>query len=381
MKFKVEREVLEDYVNWAARTLPTHPASAVLAGIHLTAKDDVVVINSFDFEMSSTCQFPAQVDEPGEVLVSGKLLADITKKLPHKPVTVELDGTKVNVTCGSAHFALMTMALENYPDLPTFPAVSGKVDDQLFSKTVSQVGVAASNDPTLPLLSTIRIEVTGELMTFMSTDRYRLAVRKMPWKPLDSSVEAAVLVKAKTLQDMAKSLDGSGSIDVALPDDDAEAGNTFTRVMGLSAAGRSMTSQLTDGDYPPVARLFPESSDFSALVDRRALMEVVDRVSLVIQKTLPLRLTFTDGTLRVEGGDGEDAQAVEELQCIFDGEEFATAFNPPYLRDVLNALDTTYVRFAFTHPSKPALITGQDDPTGEEDDSFRYLLMPIRYDR
>lgn len=381
VKFKVEREVLEDYVTWAARTLPTHPASAVLSGIRMKAENDSVTIDSFDFEISSTSTFAAQVEEPGEVLVSGRLLADICKSLPHKPVTVEQEGAKVNVTCGSAHFALMTMPLENYPELPQFPAVSGKLDDRLFAKAVSQVAIAASADPTLPLLSTIRLEVTGELITFMSTDRYRLAVRKMPWEPLDSSIETAVLIKAKTLQDMSKSLGGGSSIDLALPSGDVEPGMMHSRIVGFEAEGRRMTSQLSDGDYPPVARLFPETTEYSALVDRQALLETVRRVSLVIQKTMQLRMSFSDGVLRLEGGDGDDAHAVEEIQCIFDGDELLTAFNPPYLMDVLNALDTTYVRFAFTHPSKPAVITGQDDPTGEEDDSFRYLLMPIRYDR
>ena len=43
------------------------------------------------------------------------------------------------------------------------------------------------------------------------------------------------------------------------------------------------------------------------------------------------------------------------------------------------AITQPYVTLDFTHPSKPAVLTGISEIGGEADPSFRYLIMPIRF--
>ncbi|UZN03372.1 DNA polymerase III subunit beta [Cellulomonas sp. S1-8] len=374
MRFRVDRDVLADAVTWTARSLPTRPPVPVLAGVRIEADTTgTVQLSSFDYEVSARAQLPADVSEPGTVLVSGRLLAEISRSLPAKPVDVVLDGTKVQVTCGASRFTLLTMPVEDYPNLPVMPELTGTVDGDELTHAVAQVSVAASRDDTLPLLTGVRVEIEGEKVTMLATDRYRLALREMTWKPTNPAVAAVALVRARTLSDAAKSLGGSGSVSVAL----STGGGVD--LIGFEAAGRQTTSLLVDGDYPPVRRLFPDDTPIHAIVNTQALAEAAKRVALVAERNTPIRLTFTDGQVVLDAGQGDDAQASEALEAVLVGEDISVAFNPHFLADGLGALDTTFVRMSFTHPNKPVEFTGQESLEGDDLKDYRYLLVPIRF--
>ncbi|MBF0688087.1 MAG: DNA polymerase III subunit beta [Cellulomonas sp.] len=374
MRFRVDRDVLADAVTWTARSLPTRPPVPVLAGVRIEADTTgTVQLSSFDYEVSARAQLPADVSEPGTVLVSGRLLAEISRALPAKPVDVVLDGTKVQVTCGASRFTLLTMPVEDYPSLPVMPEVTGTVDGDELTHAVAQVSVAASRDDTLPLLTGVRVEIEGERVTLLATDRYRLALREMTWKPANPGVEAVALVRARTLSDAAKSLGGSGSVSVAL-----STGGGID-LIGFEAAGRQTTSLLVDGDYPPVRRLFPDDTPIHAIVNRQALAEAAKRVALVAERNTPIRLSFSEGQVVLDAGQGDDAQASEALEAVLAGEDISVAFNPHFLADGLGAIDTTFVRMSFTHPNKPVEFTGQESLEGDDLKDYRYLLVPIRF--
>lgn len=375
MKFRVERDALADAVTWAARALPSRPPVPVLAGMLLEADTGGVLrLSSFDYEVSARVELPAEVADAGTVLVSGRLLADISRALPGKPVDVATDASRVAVTCGSGRFTLLTMPVEEYPTLPTMPEASGTVAGDVFTEAVGQVSIAASRDETLPILTGIRVEVESDRLTLMATDRYRLAVRTLPWRPTSPGGSSVALVRARTLSEVAKALGAAGDVTLALTTGGA------TEMIGFEAGGRRTTSLLVDGDYPKVRALFPETSPTHAVVDASALIDAVKRVALVAERNTPVRLSFADGTLTLEAGQGEDAQASEAVECSLEGEDISIAFNPQFLLDGLGALTQPLARLSFTQSRKPAVISGQAEHGGQDDDSYRYLIMPVRID-
>ncbi|WP_460447060.1 DNA polymerase III subunit beta [Angustibacter aerolatus] len=374
MKFRVERDVLAEAVTWAARGLPTRPPVPVLAGVLLeAATDGTLTLSAFDYEVSARVSVAAEVDEAGTVLVSGRLLADISRNLPSKPVDVATEGQKVQVTCGSSRFSLLTMPVDDYPTLPTMPEATGTVPGDVFTLAVSQVTTAAGRDDTLPILTGVRVEIDGSRMTLLATDRYRLAMRTLDWNPGGSDAAAVALVPARTLADTAKALGASASVDLALGRTGAGDG-----LVGFEAGSRRTTSRLLDGEYPKVTAIFPTTTDVSAVVETASLVEAVKRVALVAERNTPVRLRFTDGQLTIEAGQGDDAQASESIEAQLEGGEVEIAFNPQYLLDGLGALHQPWARLAFTQPTKPALLTGQGEADAEADDSFQYVLMPVR---
>jgi DNA polymerase III subunit beta len=378
MKFRVERDALADAVAWTAKSLPSRPSVPVLAGAMLRVTDGRLHVSGFDYEVSNQVDVDVQADADGATLVSGRLLAEITKALPAKPVEIAAVGSHLELVCGSARFTLPTMPVEDYPTLPELPATAGRVEAALFAGAVAQVAIAAGRDETLPMMTGVRLELNGGTLALLATDRYRLAVREITWSPDDPSIDVNALVPARTLADTAKALGPlGGEVTIAL----AASGGAGEGMIGFVGGTRRTTSRLLDGQsYPPVRSLFAPSYSSEARVSVPSLTEVVKRVSLVAEKATPVRLSFNEDGLVVEAGGTEEARASEAMDAQFGGESMTVAFNPQYLIEGLGALNAPTAVFSFNDPFKPAVITSAGDD-GSVIPGFRYLIMPIRVGR
>ena len=371
MKFRVAREDLADAVAWVAKSLPSRPPVPVLGGILLEVDGSTLVVAGFDYEVSTRAEVSVDADSSGRVLVSGRLLAEITRALPAKPVEISTAGPRVVITGGSARFTLPTMPVEDYPALPAMPAASGKVDASAFAEAVVQTAVAAGRDDTLPMLTGVRIEIEGEKLTLAATDRFRLAVRELSWTPDAPDMSTAVLVPARTLADAAKSLGGSSEVIVGLGDG----------LLGLQAGGRRTTVRLLDVEFVKYRSLLPSEHTTTVDVPVSELAEAIKRVALVTDRGHHLRMQVTEaGVLTLTAGGDDEGRAEEDLGVEADGAELLIAFNPSYLLDGLGVLRADTVRLAFTTPSRPALLLPLVTKDNEQtvDGAYRYLVMPAR---
>jgi DNA polymerase-3 subunit beta len=381
VKFRVERDVLADAVAWTARALPLRPSAPVLAGLLIEAGSidgaDGLQLSTFDYETSARATLNADVSAEGRALVSGRLLADICRSLPNKPVDMAVDGAKVTLTCGSARFSLQTMPVEDYPTLPSMPESRGKVKSELFAHAVGQAVTAAGRDDMLPVLTGVRIEMDGSTISMLATDRFRLSQRELEWDPATPDLSAAALVPAKVLADTAKSLTGGSEISIALSS--SGAGEGIIGFEGSAGGGvRRTTTRLLDGEFPKVRSLFPSEHLTVARVDRSVLIDAVKRVALVAERNTAVQMSFADNVLTLDAGSGEEAMASESIEATVTGDDLTTGFNPQFLLDGLTALESAFVELAFTTASKPVVLSGVDSLDGESDADFRYLLMPRR---
>lgn len=384
MKFRVERDALADGVAWVARSLPARPSVPVLGGVLLEANEDAeagraLTISGYDYEVSARVEVDAQINsgahEGNRVLVSGRLLADITKSLPQQPVDVVVDGSRATITCGSARFSLPTMPVEDYPKLPDMPQLAGSVRPDVFAEAVGQVAVAAGKDDTLPMLTGIRLEIDGPKLTMAATDRFRLAVRELEWEPSDQGISTAVLVPARTLAEAAKTLAGRDPVQIALADRDG--------MLGLAGNGRRSTTRLLDAEFPKYRQLLPAEHTSAAIIELPPLVEAIKRVSLVADRGAQVRMEFTEGSLRLTAGGDDEGSAEENLPAELDGEPLTIAFNPGYLLDGLNSLHADRAHLAFTTPNRPALARPVTDPEADASKAptasgYLHLLMPVR---
>jgi DNA polymerase-3 subunit beta len=385
MKFRVERDVLADAAAWVARSLPARPPVPVLGGVLLEATSgasgDRLTLSGFDYETSARVELDATIGDPGRVLVSGRLLADITRALPAKPVDVVVDGARATISCGNSRFSLPTMPVEDYPQLPAMPQPAGVVPGDLLAQAVQQVAVAAGRDDTLPMLTGIRLEIDGSRLTFAATDRFRLAVRELEWSPEDPALSTSVLIPARTLADVAKTLAGAGPVELALSAGDG--------MLGITGGGRRATTRLLDAEFPRFRQLIPAEHTSAAVLESAALVEAIKRVQLVTDRVAQVRMEFGDDGLRLAAGGDEVGSAEEELPCELDGAPLVIAFNPAYLLDALGALHTAKARLTFTTPNRPALMRpvpppataeGENAPDVdvEQESGYLHLLMPVR---
>ena len=374
MKFTVDQIALTEGVNWVSRSLSSRPIKTELLGIVIDASGSEVILSGSDLETSSKANFPADITTKGKVLVPGKLLAEISRSLPNKPITIALDGSRVLVTSGSAKFTLPTLSIDEYPNLPELPETTGVVASDVFATAVSQVAIAAGRDDSLPTLTGVHVEINEDVVTLAATDRYRLAVREFTWNPTAPGFSTTALMRARTLADAAKSLVGSKNVSLSFAPSTSN-----DRLAGFAGDGKSMTSRMLDGTFPPYRHLLPQEITTTAVVEVAPFLESVRRVALVTDKTVPLRLEFTNGSLSLEAGAGEEAQATEAIDIKLDGDAISIAFNPVFLAEGLQAVGTAFVQISFTGSNKPAILMGKAERDGKAIENYRYLLMPMRY--
>ncbi|MFD9428389.1 MULTISPECIES: DNA polymerase III subunit beta [unclassified Streptomyces] len=365
MEFRIERGALTDAVAWAARVLPTRSPVPVLGGLLLDTDGGRLRVSGLDYEASARIDVEAETVRPGKVLVMGRRLLDICKVLPEGAVECAVEGSRFTVSGDGARFGLSVLPLDDYPALPPLPEVRGAVDAAEFAAAVAHVTVAAGRDDTLPTLTGIRLGLDGTTMTLAATDRYRFAVRTLPWKAAGPDASADVVVSARRLTEIARSLGRSGLVSVALD----------TGSVGFEHAGMRTTVRLLDGRLPRHDQLFAMPDPAVAVVDRARLVEAVKRVSVVADGDSPLQMTFSadDNSVLLQAGY-EDDVASQRLPATLEGSEGMTvAFNPSYLMDALSSFEEPVIRLLLLGPGQRAMIT---DETGME--THRHLLMSVK---
>jgi DNA polymerase-3 subunit beta len=375
LKFQVNKDVLSDAVSFAVRLLPQRTTLPILGGILIEADANALRLSVFDYEVSAQAEIVAKVENSGRVLVSGRLLSEIASKLPNAPVDFTTDGSKVVVSCGSTKFSLLTMPVEEYPTLPEIPAISGTITGEAFQNAVHQVAVAASKDDVTPVLTGVQLEAGEKSISFVATDRYRVALREAAWQSNPAGVGAVALVPARTLQEVAKTFGNQGEISISITKSDER------EMIAFKANNRSVTSLLLKGNFPPVKSLFPDNIENYAVIATQDLIDSTRRVSLVLERESPLRYSFDEGAVALEATGNETAQASENISAELEGKEIVVSLKPQFLIDGLAGVHSEFVKIAFTNndnPNKPGpvLISSHGAKEKTDSDSYRYLLQP-----
>lgn len=426
MRFTVGREALGEAVAFVSRALPSRPVVPLLSCMLIEAADRGLTLSCFDYEVSARCTVEAEIGAPGTALVPGRLLAEITRSLPARPVEFADEADVLNLVCGSAEFGLVCLPMEEYPALPDSPPPVGAVDGGVLAAAVGQVASSASRDDTLPMLTAVCLDIDGDSLTLAATDRYRLAARVVPFSPADAGIRAIALVPARIMAEAARMMSAGVPVTLAFsterdwarragrggPAGGAAADDQPYPAEGLisfEAGHRRLTARLIGGEFIKYHSRF--AGDFSCHADLEPgpMIEAVRRAALVTERAGPVRLSFTDGHVVIEAHAEGRARAAETVDAQFVGDQPMIAFNPSYLLDGLvaaasaggadqaptsapasatgqggQAAESGRIRLDFNTPAKPALITwvtgGSAGRTeGDEDvPPFRYLLVPLR---
>jgi DNA polymerase III subunit beta len=374
VRFQANRDVFSDAVSFAVKLLPQRTTLPILSGVLIETTERGLTLSSFDYEVSARTEIDAEVQEPGRVLVSGRLLADIANRLPSAPVEVRTDDNRVIVSGGSARFTLLSMPVAEYPSLPIVGEPTGVIPAGNFSAAIAQVVVAASRDDVTPVITGVQLEAGEHSLGLVATDRYRVAIRAIEWHT-EQTGESTALVPARTLQEVGRTFGGSGDVTISI----TRGGDR--ELIGFSADRRTVTSLLIKGNFPPVRRLFPDVVDHFAVLSAAELVEATRRVQLVLEREAALRYSFSQEGLLLDAAGSEQAQASERIDAVVTGDDTVVSLKPQFLLDGLSGVHTEFTRIAFTkteNPNKPGpvLITAQKSRDESGSDDYRYLLQP-----
>ncbi|MFE2146613.1 DNA polymerase III subunit beta [Streptomyces sp. NPDC059456] len=393
MEFRIERNALAEAVAWAARSLPARSPVPVLGGLMLDAGGGRLRIRGFDYEASAHIEVPADTPSAGHVLVMGRRLLDICRVLPDTVVECALHGTRFTVEGGGTRFGLSVLPVDEYPALPAPPPFRGTADAAEFADAVARVAIAAGRDDALPVLTGIQLRLDGDSMTLAASDRYRYAVRTVPWKPdaeagtgADGCEPVEVVVPGRRLAEISRSLAKTGSIRIGL-NTPGGPGGSGGGLIAFEGDGMRTTLRLLEGRLPRHGKLFALDSPAIAVTRREELAEAVRRVAVVAEPNSPVRLDFSArGSLLLQAGYGDDV-AAQEIPATLDGAaDLAVAFNPGYLLEALTSFDAPRVRFELLGPGLRALLGAAPDADAVPDadagdaarEDHRHLLMSVR---
>jgi len=365
VKLSTSSSELLTQLQTVSRVASTRSANPVLAGVQLVAAGGRVELRATDQEIGLRVPLEATIEREGSIVLPGRLLLDVARALPGADASLELRAATqdVEIVSGSATYHLRTLRTEDFPPLPDPDGgATVTVPAEAFVATVARVRRSASRDETRPILTGILVSAGGTSLRMVATDSYRLSVQETTLEtPLDGEFEANV--PGRALEELARIAAGEASIAVTVRENQ----------IVFAAGGTVLSSRLIDGQFPNYRQLLPESFEHELTFSSAELTDVVRRISLLAQKNAPLRLSFSEGELRVSAQTPDVGEAEETIPTPFAGEPFEIGFNPDFLRDGLESVEGgADLVLKLISPLRPGLIESADGS------GFIYLIMPIR---
>jgi len=365
LKLTTKRTELVSKLSIVSRAVSTRAATQALSGILLSAADGSVALTATDGEMGLRTEMQAEVEGGGTSLLPGRLLAELARSLGDESVEIELRESErdVEIRSGGSSFHLRTLPAEDFPHLPDEGEEPLKIPAAALAETVDLVARAASRDDMRPVLTGVLVNASGQEMTMVATDSYRLAVKRTELEsPIGGELEANI--PAKALREVGRLVGGEEVEEVAV--------SLLSNQALFRAGGILLNTRLIDGQFPNFRQLLPESYEHDVRLPRGEFLDVARRVSQLAQRNAPLRLAFSQGELKVSASTPDVGDAEETMPAAFEGEPLEIGFNPEFLRDGIESVGGDEVMLRLISPLRPGLL----QPVDNED--FRYLVMPIR---
>ena len=354
MRFTVQKKAFEKVLGKAAATVDHGKALPVLRGVLLEVLHDVLAVTAYDLEVAYEAALDVTEPTPGKALVDASKLSTIVRSLPEGAVRIEGTKNRLVVSSGSVEFKLAVLNPADYPEVPTAGENGVEVSAKQLNSALTGVIHAASTDATRYSLNGVFLQAEGEVAVAVATDGHRLAKVEVPWN--GPSVFGSILPR-KAVAIMRSILEGvDGSVALTVKD----------RLVTLMVGDESVSLRLIDGQFPRWQEVIPSSDQQQGTltVDRRKLLEVLKRVSIVGSSA-----KVDLGELKVSTVDADLGEAKEALPGDYQGLPIVFGINAVYVREALGAMTAETVTLNVWDDVSPLVIKGSDEIA---------LVMPMR---
>ena len=364
MKFTCVKSVLQSAVNTVSRAASSKSPIPALEGILLEAGPAGVKLTGYDLKKGIYTTVDAEVSQPGSIVISAKIFADIVRSLPEGVVSITAEGLNVSISCENSDFNIIGTDFKDYPELPSIDQHKGiSLPQNILGEMIRQTIFAVSDNEARPVYTGEMFEIAEGCLTLVAVDGYRLALRR---EKIDKEMENySFIVPGNALSDLEK-LCGDNDEDVTIA-----LGNKH---ISFTIGKTVIISRRLEGDFLNYRKTVPAAFNVKVRADRHMLQRTVERVSLIIDDKIknPLRCTFGDGEIRIACstslGKAEDI-------CIVEGEGKGVeiGFNNRYILDALKSAPAEEINVCLNTGSSPCIITPAD-----ESEKFLYMVLPVR---
>ena len=363
MKFSCERSDLLAAINIAAKAASSKSPIPALEGILIETGIDCVKLTGYDLKKAIYTKAEARVWENGSVVLGARIFGDIIRSLPDGTVSIKTDGLNVSITCEKSDFNIVGTDAADYPELPAIESSTGvSLPQGLLSEMIRQTIFAVSDNESRPVYTGELFEISGDELTVVSVDGYRLALRKE--KVEGAGEDCSFIVPGSALSDLEK---------LCAATDDMVSIALGSKHISFTIGDTVLLSRRLEGEFLNYKKTVPSSFNVEVTALRTGLQRTVERVSLIIDDKIknPLRCTFGLNEIRTVCatalGKAEDTCPVDG-----DGGELEIGFNNRYLLDALKAAPAEEVKVCLNSGSSPCVIR----PC--EGDAFLYMILPVR---
>lgn len=367
MKFSCEKALLQAAISTTSRATAPKSSIPALEGILLEAGEELR-LTGYNLETGIRTVVPAEVKEGGSLVLSARLFGDIIRRLPDDVVTFSTEGLTVHIECGVSQFHIQGIDPEEFPELPD---VEGQNDLILPRVTlgdmISRTIFAVSNNDGRPILTGSLFEVVGDLLTVVSVDGQRLALRREKLENAPGR-DYSFVVPGVALGEV-RNICGDSDEPVSII--------TGARHILFRMGSTLVVTRRLEGEFLNYRQSISWKSDIRLEVNVRQLMTSIDRVSLILQENSknPLRCIVGEGCIYLSSVTAI-GNASDQCPVSGSGNDLHIGFNHRFMMDALKAVPAEEARLLMGTPSTPCIIVPTDAPDGEE--SFLFMVLPVR---
>lgn len=374
MKLTIKKEILLDALNKVSKAISTKNLIPVLAGIKfelkkkkltLTASDNDITIQTV---INITDNDDVIVEKEGSIIVQGKYVLDIVRKLPDKYINIEVfDELKILIYTENSEFNLNGISEDEYPNINLDESKKKVcINNKIFKNIVNQTAFASSNEETKPVLTGINFNIIGNILECNSTDSYRLA-RKVVKLEKESEDNYNIVIPSHNILEFSRILDDDENENIELH----ISGNKILFIY----KNLKFQSRLINGTYPNTSNLIPNEEFLIVTTKLNSLYSVIDRASILTSDKEKNIVTLeTNGNILTLKSSSQEIGKVEEKMEISknNNEDIRISFSAKYMMEALKSFSTETVEIHFVGEVKPILVKSREDET------LTQLVLPIR---
>lgn len=361
MKIEVLRDDFLKGLQHVQHSVSSRSVMPILSGVMLQAAGDRVRFFATDLESSATTYCGANVEQEGSCVVNHKIVLELFRDLKDDRLRLELSGNELQVSGENNVFKIFTMPVDDFPSPPevNIPVID-RVDRSVFTRAVQVVSKAASRDEKRPTLTGIFLDFDEKEMSLVSTDSYRLAVRKIK-EGFEAAEIGSYIVPAVPLLNFTRLPGVEDTVKVYRDDNGGQ--------LKFESGDVNFTIRLIDGKFPRYEQFIPESTEKTLEVQKEELLSALKRASLV---NSTIKLNIEAGKLVINSESKEVGEGREIIPVGYQGDPVTIAFNGKFLEDGITSVEGDTVVIGINEPLKPGVIKEK------ENEDFIYIIMPIR---
>ena len=367
MKIRCSKAILANALSALSRIIPTRVAHPILSGIMIFTRDDTLVLQATDMELGLTMVIPAEVEDEGCTVITGRHLTELVRRLPDGNLTIQLkeDTQQLEILYGIASVHVGTWAASDFPTLPLLPAEKKIVfDGARWKNIIKKIIVAAASQEVRPNYAGVYMEFRPGQLRLVATDTYRLAVLVVPYQSEIS--DENLFVPVRPLGEVSRLLDDDQQLEMCWDQ----------TTVGFQTKTFTMTARLMDAQFPDYEKVIPKEHRQRIRVDRELLNNILERAALFNElpsQQAVVNLKTEADTLFISAEAAQVGSIKEEISLAgAEGEPTEALFTTRYLLDPLKIIDQDEVVLCLNGHRGPAVYLEDGN------ESYLHLVLPVR---